>query len=69
MKEIGTLSDDDIHIIILRRKTLLFNEKTLWVKRYGDEDFDVLMRSYDGAEACELVGPYLLNKLSSIVDK
>ena len=44
-------------------------KKTLWLKRYGDEDFDVLMRSYDGAEACELVGPYLLNKLSSIVDK
>ena len=51
------------------RKTLLFNEKNPWVKRCGDEDFDVPMGCYDGAEVCELVGSYLLKKVSNIVDK
>ena len=27
------------------------------------------MGSYDGAEICELVGLYLLNKLSTVIDK
>ena len=29
--------------------------------------FDITMGSYDGAETCELVGLYLLHKLSSII--
>ena len=31
--------------------------------------FDVTMGSYDGAEICEPVGLYLLNKLSTVIDK
>ena len=68
-KEVTTVSDNDIHIIMQSRKTLLFNEKKPWVKRCGDEDFDVPMGCYDGAEVCELVGSYLLKKVSNIVDK
>ena len=68
-KEVTTVSDNDIHIIMQSRRTLLFNEKKPWVKRCGDEDFDVPMGCYDGAEVCELVGSYLLKKVSSIVDK
>ena len=30
----------------------------------GTENFDVPMGSYDGAEICELVGLYLLHKLT-----
>ena len=30
---------------------------------------DVTMRSYDGAEICELVELYLLNRLSTVIDK
>ena len=33
------------------------------------EDFDVPMGCCDGAEVCELVGSYLLKKVSNIVDK
>ena len=51
------------------RKTLLFNKKTPWVKRCGDKDFDVPMGCYDGAKVCELVGSYLLKKVSNIVDR
>ena len=31
--------------------------------------FDVTMRSYNAAEICELVGLYLLNQLSTVIDK
>ena len=49
--EVTTVSDNDIHINIQSRKTLLFNEKKPWVKRCGDEDFDVPMRYQDGAKS------------------
>ena len=51
------------------RKTLLVNEKKTWAKWCDDEDFDVPMRCYDRVEICELVGSYLLKKVSNIVDK
>ena len=68
-KEVTTVSDNDIHIIMQSRKTLLFNEKKPCVKRCGKEDFDVPIGCYDGAEVCELVGSYLLKKVSNLVDK
>ena len=67
--EVTTVSDNDIHIIMQSRKTLLFNEKKNMGKRCGDEDFDVPMGFYDGAEVCELVGMYLLKKVLNIVNK
>ena len=71
VKEVATVSDNDIHIIMQSRKTFneLFNEKKPWVKRCGNEDFDIPMGCYNGAEVCELVGSYLLKKVSNIVDK
>ena len=44
----------------------MFNEKTLWVKKDGSEDFDVAMGCFDGAEVCELVGTFILNKLKNV---
>ena len=35
----------------------------------GEGLFDVTMGSFDGAEACEIVGLYLLDKLSSLLGK
>ena len=51
------------------RKTLLFHACVPWVKQSDNEDFDVPMGSYDGAEVCELVGAFLLNNFSRIIDK
>ena len=39
------------------------------MKKLGNENFDVPMGCYDGAELCELVGSFILNKLTSIVNK
>ena len=36
-----------------------------WKKKERDSTFDVTMDSYDGAEACELIGIYILSLLGS----
>ena len=41
--------------------TLLFQQFEPWVKKTGNEDFDVPMGCYDGAEVCELAPIYYLN--------
>ena len=45
------------------RKSLLFDENIPWTERYNSSLFDVTMGSCDGADACELVGLYILNNL------
>ena len=35
-------------------------------QKKGDTTFDVTMRSYDGAEKCELVGSFLLSQLQNL---
>ena len=61
--------DADISIIMQARRLLLFHDGIPWAKRSDNEDFDVPMGSYDGAEVCELVGTFLLNNLSHVIDK
>ena len=63
------ITDTDVSIIMQARKTLLFHDGIPWVKRSDNEDFDVPISSYDGAEVCELVGAFLLNNLSHVIDK
>ena len=50
-------------------KTLLFSDGEPLVKKDGEDDFDVPMGCYDGAEVWELVGTYLLNQLKVIIAK
>ena len=47
------------------RKSLLFNNSDIWIKKHGNKDFDVTMGSFDGEEMCELVGLYILYILST----
>ena len=62
------LTDDDVEVIFHARKSLLFKNGDAWMKRDKDGAFDVTMGSYDGAEVCELVGVFLLNRFSPIID-
>ena len=39
------------------------------MKKNGDEDSDVPMGCYDGAEVCELVGGFMLNCLEHVLTK
>ena len=59
------ISDDDLQVINHTKSSLLFDGQSTWKKKSGV--FDVTMGSYDDAECCEIVGIYLLNKLSTIM--
>ena len=63
------ISDQQWNIILHARKTLLFTEGESWVKKSGQEDFDVPMGCFDGAEICELVGSFILTQLAKILPK
>ena len=51
------ISDEDINLIMQARKTL-FNEGIPWVKKEGNEDFDVTMGCFNEAKVCELAQTY-----------
>ena len=54
---------DDKTIIKHARKSLPFNKSETWMKKDSGL-FDVAMGAFEGAEVCELVGNFLLHKLS-----
>ncbi len=60
---LAILTKDEISIIKHARKSVLFNDGKPWTKKDSNSLFDVTMGSYDGAEICELVGLFILNKL------
>ena len=47
--------------IMHSRKSLLYNNTDIWIKKNGDPDFDERMGSFDRAELCELVGLYIFS--------
>ena len=61
-----TISDDDRHITLQAKQSLLFNNGNPWQKRNTGTLFDVTMGSYDGAETCELVGIHMVSQLKAI---
>ena len=72
IKYAGTITeipDSDKAIIKHSRRTLLFHNNQPRDKKSGDPDFDVPMGCYDGAEICELVEIFILNKLNNIIDE
>ena len=57
------ISQADMETILLARETFLYHEGQPWEKK-GNVNFDIAMGAYDGAECCELVGLYLLDKIT-----
>ena len=62
------ISEKDKTIIFHARKSLLFNDQHVWIKKEGGL-FDVTMGVFDGAEVCEAVGNFLLYQLSKNYNK
>ena len=52
-------------MILAARKAFIYLDGEPWTKK-GDEIFDVGMGFFDGAEICELVGLFLLEKLKTL---
>ena len=61
--EIYNLSNNEISITMQSRKRLLLSDGKPWVKTDENNDFDVPMGCFDGAEVCELVGTCLLSQM------
>ena len=66
-KSFTKIEGNAINAIKLAIKSLLFNKDGAWAKKGDDTLFDVRTGSFDGAEICELVGLYFLDKLSSLI--
>ena len=62
-----TIEDKVIDAINLAWKSVLCSKEEIWVKRGENLSFDVAMGSFDGAEICEIIGIYLLEKLSPLL--
>ena len=62
------ITEDEKNIIIQAKKSILFDENTAWCKKSSTSLFDVTMGSFDGAETCEIVGSFLLSKLTPLYD-
>ena len=59
------INEESLRIVMHLRKSLLFCDGNTWIKK-GNHIFDVTMRSFDGAEVCELVGLFLLHKMKHL---
>ena len=67
-KQITDISREDIQVTYHARKSLLFSNEKPWMKR-EENFFDVTMGVYDGAEVCELVDIFMLNKIRKKYNK
>ena len=59
-KEHVPITRKDVEVIFHARKSVLYNDRELWVKKEGGS-FDVTIRAYDGVEVCELISIYMLH--------
>ena len=59
--------EEQFQIILACRKTGLENNGSTWVKT-GSDNFDVPMGGYDSAQIADLVGLYILDTLSKIIN-
>ena len=65
---VTTIEKQVIGTIIHSKKSFLYNNKEIRAKK-DNINFDVTTRNFDSAEACELVGLYLLSILKSEFDR
>ena len=68
-KDIVVISNTELSIVLQARKILLSHVDIPWVKRSGNEEFDVPMGLYYGVEVCELVGCRSFEKYSPASEK
>ena len=68
VKSIANINGNAIQVIKHGRKSLLFDNARVWVKNDDNPLFDVTMRSFDGAEVCELFSLCLTKNLKIMKD-
>ena len=58
-----------IDVIVHSLKSLLYHNDDPWVKKDTNVELEISMGSYDSAEVCELVGLFMVDLLSNLVEK
>ena len=53
-------------VIFFSMKTFLFFDGSAWIKKGNEDAFDIPQGCLDGAEASDLVGLYMLDKINSL---
>ena len=66
-KQYYDFSNQELNILNNARKSFLFLNGEPWTKKKNNNNFDVTMGSFDGAELCELVGLYILSKMEKLI--
>ena len=61
------ITKEELGIILACRKSVLTKNDTTWLKT-GTDNFDITFGSFDSAQIADLVGIYILNTLSRIID-
>ena len=61
-KEFIDISEEDEDIVMKSKKSFLYTGSKAWVKK-GEDNFDIGMGAYDGAESCEIVGLFILDQI------
>ena len=62
-------TSDELETIMDSIKALLFWQDSTWVKKEGDEDFNIPVGCYNVAEICKLGGIYIQNQLCKLLNK
>ena len=64
------VKDEDVRIVKSACRVVLFDDDdNTWIKKSTGENFDISMGSFQGAEVCELVGLYLLDRVTQVLGK
>ena len=65
------ITKEEVSIIKNASQSVLHHDGQVWIKKkdHGSPTFDITMGGYHGAEACELVGLYMLSEISKFVSK
>ena len=61
--EYDTITNNERHITLQAKSSLLYSYGEPWGKKTSSNLFGVTKGNYDGAESCELVVAYLLHKI------
>ena len=62
-------TEEKYSTIMYSRKILLFQNSKLLVKKDDNDDFDIFMGCYDGAEVSELEDSFIFHQLGPVIDK
>ena len=62
------IAEDEIKTILNSKRSFICKNGEAWVKQ-NTPDFDITIGSDEGAEECEMVGLFLLEKLNEIIPK